>query len=101
MNTACEGGLCVYILCNCKTIKPLDCQLAPKHVLYLCYTPAVTRVMHKYMVKKCCTYFAIFVFWSVISEGKFVAHTACKLLQWLKFIEKRYFMKFRVFISNF
>lgn len=30
-----------------------------------------------------------------------MAHTAYKLLQWIKFKEKRYFIKFTVLISNF
>lgn len=56
MKTAYEGGLCVCILCHCKTINP------PKQMLYFCYTSALISVMHNYMVKKCCTCFAIFVF---------------------------------------
>lgn len=39
--------------------------------------------------------------WCVISEGKFVAYIAYKLLEWLKFMKKKYFVKFTGHISKF
>lgn len=62
MSTVWGEGYVFIFLGLCKTIKPPNCQLAPKQVLYLWYILNINSVMHKCIVKKCCACFAIFMF---------------------------------------
>lgn len=92
--------MCLYFLVFVKQSKP---QIASWH-----QTSALSLIYSNYKFCNAQTHsqkvlhlFCNVCLWCVISEGRFLSYIVYKLLEWLKFIKKRCFIKFTGHISKF